>query len=108
MSFVYLALLIAVLGCLALLDRRFTLFLWRDGWRAAGVLAGGLVFFLAWDLFGIGMGIFSRGESRIMTGIVVAPELPLEEVFFLTFLSYLTMILITGLGRVLHTKRGRP
>ena len=30
-----------------------------------------------------------------MTGIVLAPELPLEEVFFLAFLCYLTMILVS-------------
>lgn len=26
-----------------------------------------------------------------MTGLLIAPELPIEEVFFLTLLSYLTM-----------------
>jgi lycopene cyclase domain-containing protein len=85
-----LALAIAVTGMI-LLDRRFALFFWRDARRAAIVLLVGLGFFLAWDLTGIGLGIFFRGETVFMTGIQIAPELPIEEVFFLTLMCYLTM-----------------
>ena len=99
MSFLYLlALLIALTG-MVLLDRRFTLFFWNSPWRAALVLAAGVVFFVVWDLFGIGLGIFFRGETEFMTGLQVAPELPVEELFFLTLLGYLTMNLYTGLER---------
>jgi lycopene cyclase domain-containing protein len=91
MGILYLGALIVSLGCMALLDWRFTLFFWRDARRAAIVLAAGVVFFLAWDLTGIGLGIFYRGETEIMTGVLLAPELPLEEAFFLALLCYLTM-----------------
>ena len=91
MGLLYLAALIVSLGCMVLLDWRFTLFFWRDARRAAIVLAVGVVFFLAWDLAGIGLGIFYRGETEIMTGVMLAPELPLEEAFFLALLCYLTM-----------------
>jgi len=91
MGLLYLAALIVSLGCMVLLDWRFTLFFWRDARRAAIVLAAGVVFFLAWDLAGIGLGIFYRGETEIMTGVMLAPELPLEEAFFLALLCYLTM-----------------
>jgi lycopene cyclase domain-containing protein len=74
-----------------MLDRRFSLFFWRDARRAAVVLASGVVFFLVWDLFGIGLGIFFRGETEFMTGLQLAPELPVEELFFLILLCYLTM-----------------
>lgn len=91
MMFVYLAaLLVSVFG-MAMLDRRFQLFFWRDARRASITLISGVVFFLVWDLLGIGLGIFFRGETAFMTGVVLAPELPLEEVFFLTLLCYLTM-----------------
>ena len=103
MSVVYLLTLLVSLGCMVLLDRRFSLFFWRDARRAAIVLAAGVLFFLLWDLFGIGLGIFSRGETMVMTGIVVAPELPVEEVFFLAFLSYLTMVLLTGADLLLRS-----
>ena len=95
-----LALAIALTGMVAL-DRRFRLFFWQDARRAAIVLVVGLVFFLAWDVAGIGLGIFFRGETDFMTGLQVAPELPLEEIFFLTLLCYLTMNLYSGLGQVL-------
>ena len=102
---------LAYLGCLAvaltgmvLLDRRFSLFFWRDARRAAVVLIVGVLFFLVWDLVGIGTGVFFRGETEFMTGIQVAPELPLEEVFFLTLLCYLTMNLV---GAAASVVRGR-
>ena len=91
MTFLYLlALLIALTG-MVVLDRRFRLFFWRDARRAGIVLVAGVVFFLAWDLAGVGGGIFFRGETSFMTGLQVAPEVPIEEVFFLTLLCYLTM-----------------
>lgn len=107
MSLLYLAMLLAAIGCIVLIDRRFALFFWRDARRAALVLVAGVVFFLAWDLFGIGLGIFFRGETAIMTGVLLAPELPLEEPLFLAFLCYLTMVLITGVERVLAATRER-
>jgi lycopene cyclase domain-containing protein len=85
-----LALLIALTG-MVLLDRRFALFFWSDPRRALIVLVVGLVFFLVWDLQGIRLGIFFRGETTFMTGIQLAPQLPLEEPFFLVLLCYLTM-----------------
>ncbi|WP_349902369.1 lycopene cyclase domain-containing protein [Parafrigoribacterium humi] len=107
MSFLYLATLLVAIGCMALIDHRFRLFFWRDARRAAIVLAAGLVFFLVWDFFGIGLGIFFRGETAIMTGVLLAPELPLEEPFFLLFLCYLTMVLIAGVERVLSRRKAR-
>ena len=91
MQFLYLlALLVALLG-MVLLDRRFRLFFWQSWRRAAVVLLVGVAFFLSWDLAGIGLGIFFRGETSFMTGLQVAPELPVEEPLFLALLCYLTM-----------------
>ncbi|MBF4461408.1 MULTISPECIES: lycopene cyclase domain-containing protein [unclassified Rathayibacter] len=85
-----LALLVSITG-MVVLDRRFGLFFWADARRAAIVLPVGVAFFLLWDLVGIGLGVFFRGETSYMTGLQLAPELPIEEVFFLTLLCYLTM-----------------
>jgi lycopene cyclase domain-containing protein len=98
-SFVYLAALLVALAGMVVLDRRFTLFAWRDARRAAVVLIVGLTFFLVWDLQGIGLGIFFRGETTFMTGWQWAPELPFEEPFFLLLLCYLTMNLYGALTR---------
>lgn len=106
MGFLYLSLLLASIGCMVLLDHRFKLFFFADARRAALVTAAGLAFFLLWDLGGIGLDIFHRGETPIMLGVVVAPHLPLEELFFLAFLCYLTMVLF-GLVSLMLRRTGR-
>lgn len=52
----------------------------------------GVAVFLAWDLLGIGLGIFFIGPAEHVSGILIAPELPLEELFFLILLSYSTLV----------------
>ncbi len=109
MTFAYLAALLVALTGMVMLDRRFRLFFWAAPWRAAFVLVAGLGFFLAWDLAGVGLGIFFRGETVFMTGLQVAPEVPVEEVFFLTLLCYLTMNLVGWLTALqAQPKSGRP
>ena len=109
MSVAYHACLLVALGALVLLDRRFRLVFWRGGAarRAGLVLAAGVVFFLAWDVLGIALGVFARGRSPFMTGIELAPQLPLEEPVFLAFLCYLTLVLLFG-TRALLDRRERP
>ena len=70
-------------------------------------IAVGVIFFLIWDLFGIANGIFFRGETVGLTGLLLAPELPLEEVLFLTLLCYSTLEVFLGLGRFVHGRRDR-
>jgi lycopene cyclase domain-containing protein len=55
-------------------------------------VAVAVVFFLAWDVVGIATGVFFRGSGPWMTGVLLGPELPLEELFFLMLLSYSTLI----------------
>lgn len=105
MGVIYLAALLALIGCMLLLDRRFRLFFWRDPLVAAIVTAVGTVFFLAWDVFGIALGIFLRGDGAIATGILLAPELPIEEPVFLVFLVLCTMVLYSGAVRLLASRR---
>lgn len=91
MSFLYLgALLVSITG-MVVLDLRFRLFFAVAPLRAAIVLVVGLAFFLTWDVFGISLGIFFRGNPGLLTGVLLGPELPLEELFFLTLLIYTVM-----------------
>jgi len=106
MSVLYLATLLVSLAGMGVLDWRFRLFFWASAARATIVLSLGVAFFLAWDLTGIGLGIFYRGQTGVMTGVQIAPELPLEELFFLTFLCYLTMNLVQG-GRLVLGRSAR-
>ena len=91
MSFFYLAALLVALAGMVVLDLRFRLFFAVAPVRAAIVLVLGVAFFVCWDLVGIDLGIFFRGNPGLLTGVQLGPELPLEELFFLALLCYLTM-----------------
>lgn len=108
MTFAYLGCLLGGLACMGLLDWRFGLFWFADARRAAWVHGIGFVCFIAWDLLGIGFGVFTRGPSPYLSGIEIVPHLTLEELFFLAFLIWCTMVLYTGSARILLTLRKRP
>ena len=111
---VYLLCLLTALACMVLLDRRFRLALWQAPRRAATVLLAGVAFFLAWDLAAIAAGHYRMGDSALMSGIELGPELPLEELVFLTFLCYVTLVvwglvdLLLGRGRQSPARREEP
>lgn len=90
-----------------LMDYRWKLFFWVDARRAAVVLGAGIVLFLLWDISGILSGVFFRGESPGMTGLEIAPDFPPEELLFITFLCYMTMVLFGLARRVLGTSAER-
>ena len=90
-----LALSISILG-MGLIDYKHKLALFIQPLRTIITLTVAVVVFLIWDLVGIALGIFFRGEGPYLTGITIAPELPIEEVFFLTLLSYTILIAYLG------------
>jgi lycopene cyclase domain-containing protein len=106
-NIVYATALLVSSGCLILLDVRFRLVFARTPARSAIVLLIGLAFFIAWDAVGIGLGVFRHVDSRWASGIVLAPEFPLEELLFLVFLCYLTLVLLSG-WRHVRARRHRP
>lgn len=107
MNLIYLASLLVAIACMLLIDARFRLFFWRDPAAATIVTVAGVAFLLVWDLAGIGLGIFLRGDGVIASGLILAPELPVEEPVFLTFLVLCTMVLYTGARRILEHLRMR-
>lgn len=101
MSLLYLGAILVSAVCMGLVDRRWRLCLFRDPGPALVVLAAGTAFFLVWDLVAIAQGMYVRGDSPAMTGVEVLPELPVEEIFFIVFLCYITLVLHALLERVL-------
>lgn len=99
------ALLIST-GCMALLDARYRLVLWRDPRPALVALAIGIAFFLVWDVVAIASDFYHRGQSEAMTGLMLAPELPVEELLFITFLCYVTLVLRGLVSMVLTRSAG--
>jgi lycopene cyclase domain-containing protein len=60
-----------------------------------------------WDVAGIAMGIFFRGDTSHLTGIVLAPEFPIEELFFLLLLNYTALTLFTTVTRVIKKRSNK-
>ena len=104
---VYLAAILVSAAGIAVLDRRFRLAFFDAPGRTAAVVGMGVVFFLLWDAAGIVSGAFAKGDSALFTGLDVAPELPIEELFFLAFLSYLTILLWVAAWRALEGRAAR-
>ncbi|MGV8967836.1 MAG: lycopene cyclase domain-containing protein [Cellulomonas sp.] len=106
----YLGALLVSLGGLAVLDWRYRLAFWADWRRTLACLGIGLGLFLAWDVAGLALGIFARGENAYMTGLQLAPELPVEEAFFLVLLCYNSLLVWRLLDRraARRSRTGQP
>jgi len=91
------ALIISIAG-LGLLDWRHKLAFWHDKKRTAMTIAIGIFVFVIWDIIGIDLGIFFQGGSQYALSFTLLPEFPVEELFFLFLLCYVTLLLYRGLG----------
>lgn len=98
-QWLYLTALIVSIAGLATLDWRYRIAMFVDARRTALTVAIAVVVFLVWDLIGTGLGIFFIGDGPYQSGIVIAPEVPLEEVFFLILLTYQTLLLWRAFAR---------
>jgi lycopene cyclase domain-containing protein len=103
----YLGTLLVALGCIALVDRRWRLVLWADPRRGVAVLAVGVGVFLVWDLLAVHHHFYRRGETGVMTGAQIAPGIPVEELFFVLFLCYVTLVLHRLLDQLVFTRVAR-
>ena len=101
-----LCLLISLTGCL-IADIRFKLAIAVQTRRTLISVACGVIFFLIWDMVGVQLGIFFRGNNPFLLGFELAPQVPVEELFFLTLLCYSTLISFLALGRLVHQARDR-
>jgi lycopene cyclase domain-containing protein len=97
----YLLAILASWAGIVALDLRWRLVLRVAPWRALITVAIGTAFFLVWDAAGIATGVFVKGDSPLLLGVDLAPELPLEEPVFLAFLSYLALVAWAAATRVL-------
>jgi lycopene cyclase domain-containing protein len=109
----YLLAILISAGGIAAIDARWKLAAWRSPGRTAAAVAIGLAFFLAWDAVGIATGVFVKGDSPLFMGVDLAPELPVEELFFLAFLCYLGLVVWAAALRILEQRSsparpGRP
>ena len=92
MPWLYLASIVFSMFGMVVTDWRYKLAFWKDVRRSILTNAVGVGLFIVWDIFGISLEIFFSGHSAFMSGIYLAPELPIEELFFLIFLCYFTLV----------------
>lgn len=104
----YLAALLVSIAGLVVLDARLRLFLFAAPLRAAVVLAVGVGGFLLWDAAGVAAGVFFEGPSGLLIGVDLAPDIPLEEVFFLVLLHLSAMDVFLLAQRLLTRQRLVP
>ncbi|MFC7375816.1 MULTISPECIES: lycopene cyclase domain-containing protein [unclassified Brachybacterium] len=107
MSAFYAVSLIVSGACVGLVDARYRLAFGGAPVRTGAALGVGTVFFLAWDAVGIGFGVFRHLDSRWATGVLLAPHFPLEELLFVSFLTYLTLVLLGGWQRLTERSETR-
>jgi len=100
------AILLAALGTGAI-DARWRLALFRDARRALLAVVLTAAVMLAFDLTAIATGNFRLGASPWMTGVEVLPHLPIEELAFLLFLAYVSLVAFAGAERLLGARRAR-
>lgn len=95
-NFYYLTLLLLSISGLMLIDRRYKLAFFFDKSSTLITVILGIIFFLVWDLLGIWLGIFFIGSDKYLTGMNILPEVPIEEIFFLFLLCYVTLLTWQG------------
>lgn len=100
----YLAIVVVSLLGLYLLDRTHKLAFTVDPRRAFLSMLPAFIVFLVWDIAGIALDIFFRGNNSLLTGLQILPEFPVEEIFFLMLLCYSSLIALTWISKVLNKK----
>lgn len=104
MNFAYLFALLFSIAAMLTVDRRFTLAFFSNARRTAITLAISVSVFIVWDLLGVALDIFYSPGSPYMSGWYITPHFPVEELFFLFFLCYFTLILyLIGVRLWRHT-----
>lgn len=92
MEWIYFTGLSVSLLCLSFIDYRFKLAFFHDARRTAITLAVAIGLFIIWDILGIALGIFYHGGSSFTLPVQLLPEFPIEELLFLTLLTYVTLL----------------
>ena len=93
MNWLYLTALVISFSGMVVIDRRYNLAFFKDSKRTLLTLLISVGIFIVWDVAGIALGIFYSGNSPYMSRLYLGPEFPIEELVFLTFLTYFTLVM---------------
>ncbi|MDZ4233232.1 MAG: lycopene cyclase domain-containing protein [Dietzia sp.] len=101
----YLLVQVVSFAGILVIDHRWKLAAFRAPAAAALAVTASVALLLTWDVLGVRSGVFFRGQTDFMTGLLVAPEIPVEEVVFLAFLSHLALVCAAGVSRAVDHAR---
>lgn len=87
----YLILLILSMIGLSLIDYRYKLAFFYNKNTTYKILLITIGIFIIWDILGILLNIFFIGKTKYLLGLNIG-EFPIEELFFLSLLSYNTLV----------------
>lgn len=93
LEFSYILILSGSIACLLLLDYTYKLAFFCDWVSSVITIFCSILLFTIWDILGIHLGIFFSGQSKYALNMMLFAQFPLEEVFFLFLLSYVTLLL---------------
>jgi lycopene cyclase domain-containing protein len=99
MEFLYLASLLFGIAGMTIIDWRYKLAYWKNAKQTAATVGTAMAIFIVWDFLGIFLGIFFHGGSSYQLPFTLAPEFPLEELFFLYLLTYCALVIYNGVSQ---------
>ncbi|MBC7708182.1 lycopene cyclase domain-containing protein [Polaromonas sp.] len=85
--------LLGALFCMGLIDYKHKYAFFGDRRRTLRTLLPAIAVFTVWDVAGIVLNIFSDGDGKYRSGLEFGPHFPVEEILFLTLLTYTALIL---------------
>lgn len=93
LDLLYLGGILGAFTGMGIIDWRWKVALFRDPGHTIVVVAITLVVLLLFDISGLLLGVFSAG-SRVMGVFLFSRDMPLEEIFLLTFFGYFTLVML--------------
>lgn len=91
-SYAYLICLFFGLSGLVFWDYLGTVAVFSNAKATFKILAIAVGVFLVWDILGIALDIFHTNTAFVSGLHIVSPDLPIEELLFLLFLSYFVLL----------------
>ncbi|MET0933437.1 MAG: hypothetical protein ABWX56_06960 [Mycetocola sp.] len=92
-DFLYLGGILGAFAAMGYIDWHWKVALFRDPGHTVVVVVLTFVVLLLFDIAGLLLSIFSAG-SRVMGIFLFSPDMPLEEIFLLTFFGYFTLVML--------------
>ena len=90
--------LLGAIFCMGLIDYKHKYAWFLDRRRTLLTIVPAVTLFVVWDIAGSGLHIFASHNSTYRSGLLLGPNFPIEEIVFLTLLTYTALIIWRSLA----------